>query len=60
MVIMTMTMYCALRAFGSPSDGPSAPKSAWFSAEKVLVTMRKVDHLHKVLELFSFYCLDVS
>ena len=23
---MTMTMYCALRAVGSPSDGPSAPK----------------------------------
>ena len=26
----------------------------------VLQSMTKADHLHKVFELFSFYCLDVS
>ena len=34
MVIMTMTMYCALRAVGSSSNGPSAPKGA-FSGESI-------------------------
>jgi len=49
---MTMTMYYALRAVGSPSDGRFTPKGACLSAEKVLIMMTKVDHLHKVLEIF--------
>ena len=49
---MTMTMYCVLRAVGSPSNGPSAPKGAWLSAEKVLVMMAKVDC--KTVRIFAY------
>ena len=49
---MTMTMYCVLRAVGSPSNGPSAPKGAWLSAEKVLVMMTKVDC--KTVRIFAY------
>ena len=52
MMIMTMTMYCVLRAVGSPSNGPSAPKGAWLSAEKVLVMMTKVDC--KTVRIFAY------
>ena len=49
---MTMTMYCALRAVGSLSNGPSAPKGVWLSAEKVLVMMTKVDC--KTVRIFAY------